>query len=153
MRRSVCSLASACSRRTAWVMDSCTNAFMSGSPHAFSMRRAETATETGDSGEAGSYDLDCFAIQHTDPSVIENFTNKFGLSRFEIVVTEDRQRRNSYGSTNIGREFLRFFGKSIISDVAAKQQDVSAARDLSKRFIHYSAGMFAVMKVCSCCDP
>src|SRR6266542_3049441 len=100
---------------------------------------AETAAKTGDTCEADSCDFDGLAVEHVHTRVIKNFANQLLLPRFEIVVAENGEHWNSHCSTNIGDELLRFFGKSIIGKIAAKQQQISTARYLIKCFMQCTA--------------
>ena len=69
------------------------------------------------------------------------------------MVSEHGEHRNCHGSSNIGDEFFRFFGKSIIGKITTKQQHISAVRDLSKRVAQGPARMFAIMDISGCGNP
>jgi hypothetical protein len=55
---------------------------MSGSPHAFNIRPAETTGETSDACEADAGDFDGFAVKHVHSCVIKNFANRYNGSEF-----------------------------------------------------------------------
>jgi hypothetical protein len=52
-----------------------------------------------------------------------------------------------HSGTNIGSEFLCFFGKPVFCEIATQQRHVCASQDLSERVMHFSARMLCVMEV------
>jgi hypothetical protein len=60
------------------------------------------------------------------------------------MIAQDRDHRNSHGGANIGDKCLCFVGKPVFGEIAAKQQYISAAGNLGKRFVQHTARMFAV---------
>jgi hypothetical protein len=106
----------------------------------------------GDSCEADSRDFDGFAVEHVHASVIEDSAQELGVPRLEIMIAQDRDHRNFRGGANIGDKCLCFVGEPVFGEIAAKQQYISAAGNLGKRFVQHTARMFALMKICGCGD-
>src|SRR5438045_1612661 len=63
------------------------------------------------------------------------------------MITNDADTRNSHRTANVSGEFLRFFGQSVLGEIAAEKQHVCAPRNLSKRFLHLSARMLSVVNI------
>ena len=63
------------------------------------------------------------------------------------MITNDADTRDSYRAANIGGKFLRFFGESVLGEIAAEQQYVCAPRNLCKRIVHLPARMLGIMKI------
>ena len=69
------------------------------------------------------------------------------MSGFIIMIPNNADTRDSHRAADVGGELLRFFGKSVLCEVAAEQQHIGAARNLGKRIVHLSARMLGIMKI------
>src|SRR5262249_20353558 len=100
---------------------------------------AETTAESTDARKTNACDFDRFTVEHGHAGLIENVRDGFRLSGFIIMIPNDTDTRDSHRIANVGGEFLRFFGESVLREIAAKQQHVCASRNLGKRILHRSA--------------
>src|SRR5437762_6191986 len=87
----------------------------------------ETAAESSDSSETNSRDFDGFSVKHIHACVIENFGDQLRLARFEVVVAENCNGRDSHSSANICDEFLGFFWESVICEISTEEQHICTA--------------------------
>src|SRR5262249_626808 len=100
-----------------------------------------TAAEPTDSRKSNAGDFDGFTVEHGHTSVVENLGDHFRLTGFIIVIPENGDDRNSHRAANIGGEFFGFFCKSVLGEIAAKQQHICALRGLGKRIMSATGTM------------
>src|SRR6185503_16333028 len=113
----------------------------------------EAAPKPADSGKAYALDLDCLAVEHRDSSLFQNLAHQFRLARFEIVIAKHADHRHPDGTAQIDRQFFGFLRQTVVSQIAAQEQDVGLMRNVSEHIMQFTARMFPVMDIRHGCDP
>jgi Nucleotidyl transferase of unknown function (DUF2204) len=103
--------------------------------------------KTADAGEANACDFDGFAVEHVHTGAVKHFADKLGFAGLKIVVTKHSDTRDAESGTDVGDELLGFFSETVISKIAAKQENVGRARDLLECVVQRSARVLAVMEI------
>jgi hypothetical protein len=96
---------------------------------------SKTAAETTNPGKAHSPDFDRFAIKHFDSGIFKNLSHSLWLAGFKIVVPQHTDHRNPHSRAQVSNQFFGFLGKTVIGQVAAKQEDIRLLRDFAEDIV------------------
>ena len=88
----------------------------------------KATAESGHTGKANPLNLRRFAVEHDHADLFHDVTNLVHVTRFEIVITENRKDRNMNVDAQIFREQTRLLGKTVVGEITAKKQDIGRLR-------------------------
>lgn len=107
---------------------------------------AEAAAESLDACDANPVRLVRIAIKHDEPGVGHDLPHLVTLARFDVVVTENSDRRHT-DRRQLARQHTRFVRESIIGQVAGNEQDVRGFGDFCKERLKRSLRCLGAMEI------
>ena len=108
---------------------------------------AEAAAETLGAREADAEHLAALAIEHLNAGVAEKLVQLVLLARVPVVIAEHGDDRYFHGAGQFLEQDLSFFGRAVVGEVAAQEQDVGAVGDLREEGLEGALRSFGAVQI------